>query len=385
MRLDLTLLALLALSACLGITAWFASWPTAATTHLILAVGIFPLIVAAMIYFTPVLTRSGSVPWKINGLPLLAMVSGGFACYAILQDRSMIILAAPLAMMTVLLLLLWVRKRIYQTLGSPHPGLAWYVAALLCLMLGLLVMVLTHWFPEWWPTLRHLHRSLNLLGFVAITAVGTLQVLLPTVGGYADPLAAQRLRFDLKYAVLGTLLVALGAALQEWPMAVGLMAVGSMAVGSMAVGTLLWGWVLGRLMLSLLGHFQRIWRAPGAAFSLLAAPIGLGLTLLHGLTQEGVLSLPLFFTLFLFPLITGAMAHLLPLWWWPGRQTNKRVWAQNYLGEGAWLRVAAFCLGGAALQHEQKWALYLIGIALLLFLGQVIWAFSSPTLLKQHH
>lgn len=364
-RSYLALLGIITLLAFLGMVWWFGSWPTAAIAHLILAVGVFPLILGAMIYFTPVLTRSGPAPWHIIRLPFLAMLAGGAGWLAVFHSLSLIVLAAPLGFVTSAVLVIWMGVRASRALGSPHPGFYWYQAALFCLMLGLLAIFASRWFPEHWLVLRNFHRCLNLLGFVAITAVGTLQVLLPTVGSYADPQASQRLHFDLKYAVAGSLLMAMGAAYQLWLYGLGLV---------------FWGWVLGRLIFSLRGHLRQIWRASAAAISLTGAIFGLSLVLIHSLLENGVIALPLFFTVFLFPLVIGALGHLLPLWWWPGAQTSQRNRAQYYLGKGALFRIGTFWLGGGLLLAENTWGVYPITVALLLFLGQVVWARWSTEL-----
>ena len=358
LRSYLVLLGIIALCTFLAM-GWFGSWPSVAITHLILAVGVFPMILGAILYFTPVLTRSGPAFWPVIGLPFLAMVAGGFGWFSVLFALSWIRLAAPLGILVSVAVLGWMGGRASRALGAPHPGLFWYQAALICLVLGLSAILATQWFPEQWVALRTLHRYLNMLGFVGLTAVGTLQVLLPTVGGYADPKAGQRLRFDLKYAVAGTFLMAIGEAympLLGW------------------VGVVLWGWVLGRLMQALRGHFRQVWRVSGAAVSLVGALLGFSWVLIReGLLVEGSLSLPLFLTVFLFPLVTGALAHLLPLWLWPGLQTPQRDRAQRFLGRGALLRLGAFAVGGAALSAGDVWGVYPVIIALLFFLGQVVW------------
>ena len=61
-------------------------------------------------------------------------------------------------------------------------------------------------------SLRLLHLHLNTLGFIGLTAIGTLQVLMPTILAGPDGEASARLRDDLLPAVGGVFLVALGAA-----------------------------------------------------------------------------------------------------------------------------------------------------------------------------
>ncbi|MBF0341668.1 MAG: hypothetical protein HQL95_12005 [Magnetococcales bacterium] len=348
-----------ALLAFLGIIAWREALPSgAAWIHVMLAVGAMPLILAAMIYFTPVLTRSRSDPGWIHTLPMLALLAGGLGGMAVLQERWLVGVAAPMAWMIVAVVLGWTIRRAMDSLGAPHPGLLWYQAALASLMLGLMAILATLLWPEQWLPLRGMHRHLNLLGFVGLTAVGTLQVLLPTVGGYADPVAGQRLRCDLKYAVLGVLLLTGGAIFWPW-------------LGWLGLGA--WGWVLGRLVRPLHGHFVRIVRVNGATLSLLGALCGFCLSLGSTLWQEGNVALPLFLNLFLFPLVTGALAHLLPLWWWPGLPTPQRHQAQYTLGRFALLRLGSFWLGGTGIMMGASWGLFLVIAPLVLFLGQVGW------------
>ncbi|MEO5353952.1 MAG: hypothetical protein H7835_12190 [Magnetococcus sp. XQGC-1] len=357
--------------------AWFAvvallafvglgGWPLAAWTHLLLAVGVLPLILAAMLYFTPVLTRSGPVDRRLHLLPWLALLAGGLACVAIAWLGWLLGVALSLALLVTVGMAVWMARRAARTLGAPHPGLRWYQAALLCLLGGLLAMLATLAWPEQWAVLRSVHRHLNLLGFVGLSAIGTLQVLLPTVGGYADPTAGQRLRFDLKYALSGSLLLAVGTA--GWPLLIW-------------AGAGAWGWVLGDLLYALRGHAWSMTRRNGAAFSLLSALLGFALALGSALWQaEGVL-LPLFFALFLFPLVSGAVAHLLPLWWWPGQLTPWRDRAQEIFGRYAWLRVGAFWGGGVAISMGYSWGLFLAIVPLLFLLGQVVWLYRRGRLL----
>ena len=352
-------LAIVALLIFLSIGGWSVSWPSAAITHGILAVGIFPLILGSMIYFIPVLTRSKMAPWSIIRLPFLATVVGSTAWLAIFLDTSLIVVAAPLAMILTGIILVWMHVRSSKALGSPHPGLYWYQAALVCLLLGLISIVAMLWIPEYGLPLRTLHRYFNSVGFVGMTAIGTLQVLLPTVGGYPDPKVSQRLHFDLKYAMSGSLLMAFGAAF--WPL-----------LGWF--GLLLWGWVLIGILKALSGHFQIVWQRSGAAISLTGALLGFLLVLMSGLIRQENFSLPLFFCLFLFPLVTGALSHLLPLWWWPGEQISQREWAQHVLGRGGMLRMGAFWLGGWAMWWQYSWGVYPIIIVLIVFLGQIVWA-----------
>ncbi|MBF0627685.1 MAG: hypothetical protein HQL91_05630 [Magnetococcales bacterium] len=350
---------IVALLAFLGIIVWQEPWPVAGVVHLMLAVGAMPLILAAMIYFTPVLTRSRSASRWINRLPLLALVAGGVGAVAVFQGRWLVGVAVPMTVPIVALVLGWTIHRARRALGAPHPGLIWYQAALVGLMLGLLAMLASLVWPEQWLLLRTIHRHFNLLGFVGLTAVGTLQVLLPTVGDYADPMAGQRLRLDLKYAVLGVLWMTGGATV--WP-------------GLSWLGLGAWSWVVAGVVRPLRGDsLRQMVHTNGAALSLLCALLGFWLVLGSALWQDGSVALPLFFSLFLFPLVTGALAHLLPIWWWPGLPTPQRQQAQYRLGRFALLRIGTCWLGGAGMMMGASWGGGLAGAPVLWFLAQVGW------------
>ena len=194
-------------------------WPRPALTHVALGLGILPLILAAMSHFVPVLTRSrATLPHTLSLVPLLAWLAAVLLIGSLSGDLpgpAPRHLAFLLAFSATAALLVWIELRRRHTVGQPHPGLYWYVAALLCLGLALLAVPLMNVWPAHYRALRLLHLHLNLLGFVGLTALGTLQVLLPTTLTQPDPQAAQRLRpgADLKFALAGTLLIALGAAI----------------------------------------------------------------------------------------------------------------------------------------------------------------------------
>nr|CAX83943.1 conserved uncharacterized protein [uncultured bacterium] len=324
--------------------------------HWILAVGLLPLMTAMMIHFTAVLTRSGPARGWIQGLPLAALVAGLAAFRAVTHDPVWILSAAPLGLGVVGSLWWWTVRRARSALGGPHPGLLWYQGALLVLGLGLAVILTAALRPEWWLPLRSLHLHLNLVGFMGLTAVGTLQVLLPTVGRYADPTLLRRLRVDFKYALAGTLATGLGAA--GWHALSG-------------VGLLLWTIPLGRLGGAVIRHLP--WReANGAALSLVGALAGFTLVLWSGLPialgwMEAVNAVPLFFLLFLFPLLTGALSHLWPLWWWRGDGPRQEQ-GQRLLARWGGLRALLFLGAGLGLAAGAGWALSL-GLAGLIQFG----------------
>ncbi|MDO9224791.1 MAG: hypothetical protein Q8M09_04130 [Pseudomonadota bacterium] len=274
--------------------------------HLVLALGVMTLITAAMQHFVPVLTRGrGPGRWTAR-LPWLMTVSGtlALAIFAGWLDYLWVTAAAALALFGAGAMLVWMRTRARLTLGRPHPGLYWYVAAMACLALGMIAAMLIPLFPEWHAPLRAFHLHINLYGFIGLTAVGTLQVLLPTAANQQDPQVATRLRVDLKWALAGSLALAVG---QAWlpPLA--------------WLGGALWGWVLGRMTLAWWRlHRGHILGMHGAAPVLLAATLGFALAMVGALLEIGS-PLTLFLPGFLMPLVTGAACQLAPVWTEPTR------------------------------------------------------------------
>ncbi len=313
-----------------------------AAAHLAFAVGIVPLIFAAMMHFVPVLTRTGEPDKRLAKLPSAAQAIGLFAVGAMQGwlPYGVVYLAAAVDLVFAAILLNWIALRARAALGTPHPGWRWYGAALVCLMLALLAVVLIPVWPSYWQALRVFHLHLNTLGLVGLAALGTLPVLLPTALGMADPEAGGWLRRRLWLVASGALMVATGAAI-SWPFA--------------APGTAL----MLVAALGLLGQWGRrfgIWPlvSDGVAASLLAAVIGLLLTLAAGLLHgAGIIptrpSLLAWVSGFLLPLVSGALSQLLPVWRWPGPQTPERLLMRRKLASSGSVRAGLFLSSALAL------------------------------------
>jgi len=208
--------------------------------------------------------------------------------------------------------------------------------------------------------LRLLHLHLNTLGFVGLTALGTLQVLLPTALSDPDADAAQRLRHDLPWAAGGALLVAIGAAC--WP---------PLALS----GAVMYLAVVFRIGLAWLRRYG--WRTiagDGAAASLAAALAGFLLVLVLGIahafkTLDGRDAVPAFVVAFLLPLVTGALAQLLPVWFHPGKRTPARTRMHAALRCGGSLRSPVFILGGILLALGIDEGMWLAAAGMLSFSG----------------
>ena len=216
--------------------------------------------------------------------------------------------------------------------------------------------------PEQRLALKSLHLHLNTVGFIGLTAIATLQVLLPTVVGRPDKQAGTRLHQDLKWALGGTLLISIGAAWVK-PLAY--------------LGALLWIiplMRLGKVWLTL--YFPDIRQPHGAASSLAAALIGYFAVLLFGsLHAAGILSpadtAHAFILAFLFPLVTGAVSYLLPIWARPGMQTAWHAQVRQRLGAGGGYRAVLFLAGGILLGLGWRGGLVLSVAALAAFLLQL--------------
>lgn len=291
------------------------------SAHAAFAFGVLPLILAAMSYFIPVLTRSASAGLAAWWPPLLALAGGTLAVSAFASDFSSTKLGLAAAMDGLAALGLggWTLLRARAMFGPRHRGLDWYLAALAFLLLALLAVLLMPALPALRNELRLFHLHANLVGFVGLTALGTLQVLLPTCVGRGDPGALPRLRGDLKWAAGGALLITFGAALTPTASRV------SGAVLAL-LGALLYCRVALRMLIAWWSQFGRsLLQVHGAAPSLAAATLGLlGLLVLgaaHGLgwlpARPAVAGMVI---AFLLPLVSGAAAHLLPVWLRPGAQ-----------------------------------------------------------------
>ena len=331
-----------------------------AVAHLAFAVGIVPLIFAAMSHFVPVLTRTGDPQAWIRWLPNLAQGTGllAFAAMQGLLPRHLLHPAAAVDFVLAAILLGWIVSRVRRCLGAPHPGWRWYGGALTCLLLALLSVPLLLAIPELYQALRLAHIHLNTLGLVGLAALGTLPVLMPTALGQSDPEAAGWLRRRCLPSLLAVLAVAPGSAM-FWPLAL---------AGAV---------VLGALLLSLARQWWRRYGlagllVDGASGSLFAALLGLLLMLVAGAGHGGgwLPARPAIVGwagVFLLPLVTGALSQLLPVWWWPGSSRPQRLAMRSCLvATGAW-RAVLFVAGGLLVLADfpvPGGALLLAGMAL---------------------
>jgi len=338
----------------------------AAAAHVAFAAGVLPLIIGAMLHFVPVLTRSGAPAPMMQRLPLAFLAAGVLAALAFIQPawlNPLVHAGAGLALIAAFVMAVWIVRRGRAALGAPHPGLHWYLAAALCLALALVAVLALPALPAQRAALRLAHLHLNTLGFIGLTALGTLAVLLPTAAGRPDPDAAGRLRRALPLALAGVLFAAAGAA--WWTPAA-------------YAGALLLFVPVAQLGTAWLARFPaEILRAHGAAPSLALALAGLLVFLSAGALHanrrlEGADAVFGFLLCFLLPLVTGAVSQLLPVWLRPGVQTDWHRTARERLGRFAVLRGLTFVAAGVGVLLNTTAAAWLAVAALAAFAIQLL-------------
>lgn len=338
----------------------------AAIAHAAFAAGILPLIFGAMLHFVPVLTRSGAPAKMMGRLPLVLLAAGVLAAAAFIQPawfNPLIHAGASFALLAALAMAAWIVRRGRAALGAPHPGLRWYLAAVACLALALAAVLAMPALPSQHAALRLLHLHLNTLGFVGLTAIGTLAVLLPTAAGKPDPAAAGWLKRQLPLASAGVLLIAAGAA--WWTPAA-------------YPGALLLFVPVALLGTAWLARFPgEILRLHGAAPSLALALSGLlalmSLGALHAQRRlEGSDAVLGFLLAFLLPLVTGAVSQLLPVWLKPGVQSEWHRIARERLGRFAVLRGLTFVVAGWLVASGWRPGAWLAVVGLAVFVAQAL-------------
>lgn len=372
-----------------GAALWAFDLPRPFYVHGVFALAALPLMWAAMLHFVPVLTRSREAPHGVRELPWLAMLFGLLllAVFAEKLPRHVLLLVALLIGSGALVLLVWAWRRSRLALGKPHPGVRWYLAALAGLAVALAAVFGMVLDPARFVTWYGVHLHLNLLGWVGLTVLGTLPVLLPTTLSQWDslrssrgdslrsqknePNAAMRLQLGLPWAIFGVVAIALAAALRV-PM---LGAFGALAL-ILLIAAHWRAW---------LSFYGAPWRWPGPALSLLFGSgflvVLLAIGIAHGFgLVGGARLLPAFVAGFLLPTVLGALAQLLPVWRFPGPDSPAREAFRQALLRRAGLRGGLCVLAGAGQLLALTPALILAGLAVLWLLLAVLWALRPQSL-----
>ncbi len=341
---------------------------TIAIYHIIFAIGIVPLILGAMVHFVPVLTRSKKPSRIITVLPMVALIGGVVVTSYFIYPQAVPYgqyIGAVIIITVVASLGYWAYRSGCKAIGSPHPCLNWYLAAIACLFLAISAILITYFIPGQRVALRLLHLHLNTLGFIGITALGTLQVLLPTVAQRGDPESATRMRRHLKWAIAGTIFIACGAA---WHASFAWIGVALLAIPLVGIC---------KSWLPL--YTREIFTLHGATPSLAAALCGFVIAVIigtaHAYYYPFLNPIATFIIAFLMPLVTGAISYLLPLWLHPGQQTAWHQAARKLLGTGTGLRAMVLLIAGvsAGLGYRLGWVL--AAFAISIFFAQILLMF----------
>ena len=362
----------------IGAFFWAFDLPRPFFVHGVFALAALPLMWAAMLHFVPVLTRSREAPRGLRWLPWLVIGLGALllAVFAGLLPRHVLLLVALSVGGGALTLLVWVWRRSVLALGKPHPGVRWYLAALAVLVIGLgavFGMVLdAPRYGAWYG----LHLHLNLFGWVGLTVLGTLPVLLPTCMSRGDSIRSQkiepnatfRLQLGLPWAVFGALAIALAVALRQ------------PVLGTFGALSLVF--LVAAHWRAWLPFYGAPWRWPGPALSLWFGSGFLMLLLVLGIVHGfgligGARLLPAFAAGFLLPTVLGALAQLLPVWRFPGPESPAREVFRQTLGRGAGLRGGLCVLAGVGQLLALTPSLVLASVSVLWLLLAVLWA-SRP-------
>lgn len=329
--------------------------------HLTFAIGIMPLILGAMVHFVPVLTRSKSPGKFIRLLPFIALLGGVLVTSYFAFPQTVPYghyLGATIIIVAVGSLGGWAYRLRVKAIGKPHPCLDWYLAAMICLFIAVGAILMGYFIPAQRAALRLLHLHFNTLGFIGITALGTLQVLLPTVAQRPDANVYSRMHKHLKWVIAGTAITACGAV---WHYNLAWIGVTLLAISIFGIFK---SWI--QL------YSKVIFRIHGAAPSLAVALCGYAITLLvgtvHAYNQTHFNPIAILIIAFLMPLVTGAVSYLLPLWLRPGLQTAWHHAARKHLGFGGGLRALVFMAGGVmvGLGHGIGWYLALISAGIFI-------------------
>jgi len=344
--------------------------------HIVFAIGIVPLILGAMVHFLPVLSRSKTPGKLISLLPVIALFGGllvtSYFAYpqALSPGRNVgaiiiIIVASSLGG--------WAYRLRVKAIGKPHPCLDWYLAALLCLFIAVACIIMGYFIPEQRSALRLMHIHFNTLGFIGITALGTLQVLMPTATQRSDPEVATRMRKHLKWVVAGIVITACGSAWHQNFAWIGV------TLLAMPLFVILKSW----LQLYSNAIFKVNGVVPLLVTALYGYLIALIIGLIHAYNQPHFSPVATFIIAFLMPLVTGAVSYLLPLWIRPGQQTIWHQAARKQLEFWGGMRALLLLVAGimAGLDYEIGWylAVFITGI----FVVQTFALFVQQTKIQE--
>lgn len=247
----------------------------------------------------------------------------------------MVIASAALIISVISFYLRGIGSLVKKSLNKRFKGvIAFYQFAALFVLVGIVLGVVDS--PKsdsdlWQPrvTLAHLHA--NLLGWVGLTIIGTLVTLWPTVlRTQMDPGAIPKAKLGLKFLTVGTL-GAIGGALFNQPW------LASISIAFYLVGLVVTLAPAVLLLRRRLPDRSSAWMMLTGVLGLMALLIADSVAFLILHSSEKILSaiethLVLVFTLWLLPILLGALTYLLPVVLGRGPALNRQLEVTLNLG-----------------------------------------------------
>jgi hypothetical protein len=319
--------------------------------HIGFALGVMPLILAAMSYFVPVLTRGAGAGLAASWLPPLHGPERRRCwCAALATNYSDVVigLAASAGAGSRARGRPVGDGRVRRMIGRRHPGLDWYFAALAMLLLALCAVLAMPWFPD---AARHssaVSPAREPARFCRPDCLGYPAGAVANVHGcQADPEGGHALACrDLKWAVAGCLIAIALARIAAAASGPDLAVAGCIAYLG-AVLRMLFAWA-GRFCGALLAPMEPphpCSRRRSDFVSCCCSEWGTDSAFCPVAAIAG------FVVAFLLPLISGATAQLLPIWLRPGGQGPWHANCVSHLGRWSGAR------GVAAADRDCCWRL----------------------------
>jgi len=284
--------------------------------HLALAGAVSTAISGAMQNFVLALTATEAPPpWLVIGQFALVTMGAGLVAFGRVLEHEVGLAVGGTLFLLGVAVLGWIVLRAWRrALNRRHPlPVAMYAAAVVAVLVGgtfgaLIGSGAVH-DAETWLGLRQAHMTLNVLGWVSLTIVGTLVTLLPTVLRIRMP--SWHGSVTVALLVVGLAAMASGLALRLGQLA----AAGAVAYGAGALGA---GWLAVKAV-----RTPRTWPVPVAAKHLLLAltwfvvgTLALAVALLRGLDAFAGFREP-YLTVFIggwaLQTLLGAWLYLLPM------------------------------------------------------------------------
>ena len=304
--------------------------PAWITVHLLLLGAVTNAIVTWSDHFVSALLWARSQNRK-RQMAFISLLNAGIVGVLVAVSKHvlwLVVIFAALIGAVIVYYLLGIARLIKKSLNKRFKGVvAFYQCAGLMLLVGIVLGVLDANRDDkdiWQQRIALAHFHANLLGWVGLTIIGTLVTLWPTV------LRTQMHEKAIPWAVLGLKILVLGTT----GSIVGFLCNTPLVI-ALSIATYFLGAVLTLTPAAFLIHRRLPDRS--SSWMMLTGILGFGVLLvadiafvLHDRTSEKILSsieahLLLIFTLWLLPILLGALTYLLPVVLGRGPASNRKL------------------------------------------------------------